>query len=148
MLINGKNILTTKTQMREKNNKVLILGGSSDIAYALIINLLEKNYKIDAQYNKNSLRLIKLKKNYGNLNLVNLNFDKLNDKNYYTIIKKKFNKRYSVLVNLVGYTDSLSFDKTNLAKSIKSIKINFLIPNCITKLIVKNMLKKHKVPGY
>ena len=45
-----------------KKNHILILGGSSDIGIETIKILLEKNWKVTAQYSSNSKKLINLKK--------------------------------------------------------------------------------------
>ena len=58
-------------------NKILILGGSSDIGIEVIKKLYKKNYKISAHYSKNKKSLIKFK----SLNLIKLDFNKVNEKN-------------------------------------------------------------------
>lgn len=141
MPTNGKNILTVKMS-NSNNNRILILGGSSDIGIELINFFLNKNYLVDSHYNKNSLELKKIQKKNSNLKLIRINFDKVDSKNYEKVIKKFFNNNYTSYINLIGYTDNLSFENTNLSSLSKSLKINFLIPFFITQFIVKKMLKK------
>ncbi len=141
MPTNGKNILTVKMS-NSNNNRILILGGSSDIGIELINFFLNKNYLVDSHYNKNSLELKKIQKKNSNLKLIRVNFDKVDSKNYEKVIKKFFNYNYTSYINLIGYTDNLSFENTNLSSLSKSLKINFLIPFFITQFIVKKMLKK------
>ena len=58
MPTNGKNILTVKMSNSNKN-RILILGGSSDIGIELINFFLNNNYLVDSHYNENSLELKK-----------------------------------------------------------------------------------------
>ena len=52
-------------------NKILILGGSSDIGIEVIKKLSKKNYKISAHYSKNKKSLI----NFKGLKLIKLDFN-------------------------------------------------------------------------
>ena len=141
MPTNGKNILTVKI-INSNKNRILILGGSSDIGIELINFFLNNNYIVDSHYNENSLELKKIQKKNSNLKLIRINFDKVDSKNYEKVIKKFFDNNYSSYINLIGYTDNLSFENTNLSSLSKSLKINFLIPFFITQFIVKKMLKR------
>ena len=124
-----------------KQFRILILGGSSDIAYDVIKHFLTKNYIIDAHFNKNSKDLKELKKNNNNLNLIKLDISKFNNKNYLQLIKKNFNYDYDIYINLIGYIDNKNFDNNNLSSITQSLNINFLIPLFIIQFIIKKMLK-------
>ena len=128
--------------MRNLKHRILILGGSSDIGIELINFFLNNNYLVDSHYNENSLKLKKIQKKNSNLKLIKINFDRVDSKNYEKVIKKFFNNKYTSYINLIGYTDNLSFEKTNLSSLSKSLRINFLIPFFITQFIVKKMLKQ------
>lgn len=120
---------------------ILILGGSSDIGVEVVKNFLRLNWKVYAHYSQNKKSLKALEQKFDNLKLIELNFSNYNNKNFEKIIKKKFNKNFHSFINLVGYTDSKSFDNTNLHNLIKTLSINTFIPIVIQKLIVKKMLK-------
>ena len=124
-----------------KKNHILILGGSSDIGIETIKILLEKNWKVTAQYSSNSKKLINLKKADA-LKTVKLNFSKINEKNYKKILKKNFNEKYDSFLNLIGYIDNKSFSTFNLDSAIKSISINAIIPMLIIKKIISKMIKQ------
>ena len=126
--------------MKNKNKRVLILGGSSDIGIEVVKDFLNMNWDVTAHYFKNKKKLKKLKNK--KLKLIHANFMKFNEKNTEKIISKKFSKKYDALINLVGYVDNKSFENTNLKSIIKTVKINALIPFLIEKKIVNKMLKQ------
>ncbi len=126
-----------------KDNRVLILGGSSDIAKDLIIHFIKKNYIVDAHFNNNSKKLKELEIKYKeSLNLIKLDFSKCNNKNYKNKIIKNFNNHYNIYINLVGYIDNKNFENNTLKNIETSLNINFLIPFFILQHIIKKMLKK------
>ena len=126
--------------MKNKNKRVLILGGSSDIGIEVVKDFLNMSWDVTAHYFKNKKKLKKLKNK--KLKLIHANFMKFNEKNTEKIISKKFSKKYDALINLVGYVDNKSFENTNLKSIIKTVKINALIPFLIEKKIVNKMLKQ------
>lgn len=125
-----------------ENLRILVLGGSSDIAINIINHYLKNGYIVDAHFNSNSKYLEKLKKKNRNLNLIKLNFSKLNDKNYIKIINKKFNYNYSAYINLIGYIDNKHFDEVNIKDLYSSLHINFVIPFFIMKFVIPKMLQQ------
>ena len=122
------------------NKKILILGGSSDIGLDLIRNLLKKHYTIYAHYSGNKTNLKKI--NNKKLKLIKLNFNKLNLNNADIHLKKNFTFKYDIIINLVGYVDQKSFEKTSLKTMYRSIKNNALIPFLVIQKNSKHMLKK------
>jgi 3-oxoacyl-[acyl-carrier protein] reductase len=125
-----------------KNLRILVLGGSSDIAINIINHYLKNGYIVDAHFNSNSKHLEKLKKKNKNLNLIKLNFSKLNDNNYIKIINKKFSFNYSAYINLIGYIDNKHFDEINIKDLYNSLHINFVIPFFIMKFVIPKMLQQ------
>jgi len=125
--------------MKDFKKRVLILGGSSDIGIQLIQNLLEDNWKIVAHYSSKNDKLIKLK--HKNLNLIQMNFKKINEKNYTKKINIFSKYKYDAFVNLIGFIDNRSLKNTNLKSLLEIFKINSFIPMLIMKKIVKSMLK-------
>jgi 3-oxoacyl-[acyl-carrier protein] reductase len=117
-----------------KSKKVLILGASSDIGLKTIDLYLNKGWKVFCHYNQNNKKLLTLKKNKKNIQLIQLNFKTQN--NLEKKIKIKFNHGYHTIINLIGYIDNKSFMKTKLKDTILSLTINALVPN----LIIKNNL--------
>ncbi len=124
-------------------NKILVLGGSSDIGVTVIKKLLQKNYYVTAHYSSNNRNLNNLKKNYKLLNLVKINFAKINSNNINKVISGKKLYNFSNIINLVGYIDNKSFLNTNLESMIKALKINVLIPTLIIRSNLNYMMKKN-----
>jgi len=117
---------------------VLILGGSSDIGYEVILKFLKNGWKVISQYNFNNKSLNKLKKNYAhNLLLIKSNFEK--NSSFNAFLKKINNLHISSLINLVGFIDNVSFEKANLENMKKCIQINTLVPILIQKKVIDKM---------
>ena len=124
--------------MKEKNKTILILGGSSDIGIETTSKFLSKGWKVIAHFNTNNNSLKKLKKIYSKeLFLIPANFKKRNAINLFFKKIKKFN--ILSFVNLIGYIDNISYQKTSLIPLINSLQINSLIPILIQKSLLKNM---------
>ena len=125
--------------MVKKN--ILVLGGSSDIGISLITDLLLKNHNVYAHYSANPFKLKKIKKKFKNLNIIKCDFrsyDLVKQKKLFSIFKKI---HFHGVVNLVGYIDNLSLEKSNIKTLNRSLNINALIPIIIEREIVKNMKK-------
>jgi NAD(P)-dependent dehydrogenase (short-subunit alcohol dehydrogenase family) len=125
-----------------KNRNVLILGGSSDIGIEVVKNFLELKWNVHAHYLKNKKNLVFIKKKHKSLKITKFDFGSYNNLKIEKNLKVKFNKSYDTVINLIGYTDNVSFEKTNLKKLIKSLATNALIPILLQKIIVKKMLSK------
>ena len=116
---------------------ILVLGGSSDIGFEVIKNLLSLDYKVSA------LRITIIFK-LRNMSFINkLDFTNFNNSKNCKIIKSKFNGKYDSIINLVGYIDNKSFQSTNLKSIIKSITSNAIIPILIQRNAIKHMLSKN-----
>ena len=126
-----------------KSRNVLILGGSSDIGIEVIRIFLKRQWKVTAHFSKNKKKLENIRRKTKDLNLIKFNF--LNYKNYNVekLIKRKFNKKYDSVVNLVGYIDNKGFENTNLKSILKSLATNTILPILIEKMLVKKMLNNN-----
>lgn len=124
-----------------RKKHILVLGGSSDIGVVTIKILLNKGWKVTAQYSSNKAKLVNLKIN-NTLELVKMDFTKANDGNCEKILKNKFNNKFDSFLNLVGYIDNKSFMNFDLKSAIRSVKVNAIIPMLIVKKVIKNMLKQ------
>ena len=126
-----------------KSRNVLILGGSSDIGIEVIRIFLRRQWKVTAHFSKNKKKLENIRRKTKDLNLIKFNF--LNYKNYNVekLIKRKFNKKYDSVVNLVGYIDNKGFENTNLKSILKSLATNTILPILIEKMLVKKMLNNN-----
>ena len=116
-------------------SKVLILGASSDIGIEVVKLFLKNNYVIDAHYSKNIAKL----KRYKNLKIIKSNFSTENEKN----ILKKFSSNYSIIINLIGYVDSQSFENFKTLSLFNTLKVNTVIPFLIIRKSISSM-KKNK----
>jgi len=128
--------------MKTRINHVLILGGSSDIGIEVVKYFLKNGWLVSAHYNKNSKKLKNLRNQYSFLEIVSLDFNKINESNYKKNFLKKFNKSYDSIINLIGYIDNKNFYNTKLSNSMKSILINGIIPLLIIQNIIPFMIKR------
>ena len=88
------------------NNKVLILGASSDIGHAVVLKFLENNYKVYAHYNSNKPNIFSK-----NINYLKSDFLKVKDFEKFKLKIKKIN--FSYFVNLIGFIDNKNFNIVN-----------------------------------
>lgn len=119
--------------------KALILGASSEIGLEVVKKFLSKGWDVVAHCNSNGNELFKIKKKLitNKLIILKFNFEKSSSlKKFFKKIKKH---QFGSFINLVGYIDNVSYEKTSLESLIKSIKINSLMPLLIQKNILKNM---------
>ncbi len=113
-------------------NKILILGGSSDIGSELINHLIKtEKYLIHIHYNSNKPKIRNNNIKYIKINLQNL-----------TNLKKKIDSDYDIIINLVGYVKKISFSKFKINDIFESIKINSIAMFIAIDLSLKNMIKK------
>jgi NAD(P)-dependent dehydrogenase (short-subunit alcohol dehydrogenase family) len=126
--------------MNNQSKHVLILGGSSDIGIEVIKDFLKVGWNVTAHFFKNKKKLKLLQKKSKNLDIIQFNFSKINEKKLEKLISQKFKKNYDSIINLVGFIDNKSFEKTNLKTLLHSLTINTLVPILIEKKLVKNML--------
>lgn len=125
--------------MIKKN--ILVLGGSSDIGISLINDLLLKKHMVYAHYSTNSSKLKAMQKKFKNLDIIKCDFKSYNSskqKRLFSVFKKI---HFHGVVNLVGYIDNLSLEKSNIRTLNKSLNINALIPIIIEREIINNMKK-------
>ena len=122
------------------SKNVIILGASSDIGLKLTEKFLKNNYKVNAHYHRSLKRINNLSKNYKNLNKLKLNLaDSSIVKKF---LKKKIFSNNDIFINLVGFTDNISFEKFDEKNLINSLKVNYINPTMIMKDCLKNMLDK------
>ena len=126
--------------MNKKN--ILVLGASSDIGNEVIKIFLKNNWKVYAHYNKNS-KIFKSKdilfKN--NLRIIKADFSKIEQFNKFSKLAKKI--KIDSFINLVGYLDNVSFQKTNLKSLTKSVQVNAIIPLMMQRDLIKKMEKNN-----
>jgi len=124
-----------------KNKKIFILGASSDIGVEVVKEFISNNWLVYAHYNKNIRSLKKL--NLKNKKLKLLQFD-LSNFNKLDVFCKKISKiGFHSYINLVGYLDNKSFFNSKLNETVKSLKINTLLPIFIQRSLLKKMSKQN-----
>ena len=120
--------------------KVLITGASSGIGRDLARAFAKRGYDL-VLIARNKERLSNVKKELDSL--VNVQIDLIDVSSVENCIKKK--KKYpdiDILVNNAGFGDCGYFNKTNLDKEINMIDTNIKAYHVLTKLYIKNMIKK------
>ena len=116
--------------------KVLILGGSSDIGLELAKKFLDKKtYNVDLHYQSNSTTIKNLK---NRCKLIKADLSILSSQS----IIKKFDNNYDIIVNLVGYISGKSFEKFTIKSIEKTLRINSFIPMLIIRKSLNKMIKK------
>ncbi len=120
---------------------ILILGGSSDIAFELIPKLLNRGCKVTAHYSKNSKRLNSLMKKNKNLKIFKKDFSNLSNSNLNRFLKIKEVSNNDTIINLIGFMDNKTFNNTSMDQTINSLKINMLIPIFIIRKNLGYMTK-------
>ena len=126
--------------MKNKKKRVLILGGSSDIGIEVVKNFLKQNWDVSAHFFNSIKNLKTLKKKYKNLDFIKFNFGGDNYVKTEKLMLKKFSRKYDSVINLIGYIDNKSFEKTNLNSILRSLTINAILPILLEKKLVNKML--------
>ena len=125
----------------KKNNRVLILGASSDIGMTVVEKFLKEDWYVFAHANKSTNRFKKFSMFRKKFKILQCNLANQNQ------VKKliKFTTKTEIVsyINLVGYLDNISYKKTNFKTLIKSITVNTLAPNLIKRSLIKNMERKN-----
>ena len=116
--------------------KVLILGGSSDIGISVINEYLLNDYLVFAHYNSNIKNF-----NSNRVKWIRCNFK--NETSFNAFFSKIKHNNFSSIINLVGYIDNKTLEKSNLNNILDSIKINFIYPSLITNYFSKKMVKNN-----
>ena len=115
--------------------RILILGGSSDIAESLVAKINEKKYDVFLHYNSNKPK-IKNKK----IRLIKQNFIALSNPKIKNILKKF--KNFEIIINLLGYIDNKTYKNATYNDIIKNFNINFFAPYFIIRNSLNYMNQK------
>lgn len=123
-----------------KNNQVLIIGGSSEIGLSIIKLYHSKKYKILAHYNKGNKNFFDfVKKN--KIKTIKFNFLTSNKK-IENFSKKKIFKKFNILIIASGHIMEIPFIKTNIGDLEKIFKVNFYPSFLLTQSLGSEMNKK------
>jgi len=123
----------------KKMKSVLILGASSDIGISVVKKFINEGWYVFAHGNKNTNQLKKLNNVNNEIKIIKCDLN--NTKDVKKLIKVISNSKISSFVNLVGYSDNISYSGTDLKSLIKSLTINTLAPTLIKRSLIKNMKK-------
>lgn len=126
----------------KKFKHALILGGSSDIGIEVVKNFLYLGWQVTAHFNKNYKSLKSLEKRFKNLKLIKFDFNNFQNLSIENLIKKKFNRKYDSIINLIGYIDNKAFETATFTSILRSLTANAILPILIERNSVKKMLAK------
>ena len=107
------------------------------------INIVTHSHVMQ-DYAKRNIEKIKSKRDKNKeIKIIKLDFSKIKTGNASVSLKKKFNFKYDIVINLIGYVDNKGFENSSLESMVTSIKINALIPLIIFRGAIKYMVKKN-----
>ena len=120
--------------------KVLITGASSGIGRELSYEYAKLGYDLILVARRKS-RLKEIKKNIKtNCKIIELDLS-IKD-NCYKLYNMTKNENIDILINNAGFGLFGEFYKTNLDKELEMINVNIVAPHILTKLFLKDMVKK------
>ena len=120
----------------------VVTGGASGIGLELVKLLIEDNYKVFiVDNNKNNLE--QLKKSLNPKYFVGIKEDMSCLSSPKKIYKKLKNENIDVLINSAGFGDYGKFHKTDWKKEEKMINLHVVNTTHLTKLFLKDMVKKN-----
>ncbi len=120
--------------------KALITGASSGIGYSIAKYLSSLNYDLIVVARRKE-KLEELKKQVKtNVKIICLDLSK--EENCYKLYELTKKDNIDILINNAGFGDFGEFDKTNLDRELEMINVNIKSVHILTKLYLKDMLKK------
>ncbi len=121
--------------------KALVTGASSGIGRDIARYLSSKGYDlIITAIDKSSLEEV-AKELKTNVKIIAL--DLANEENVYKLYEETKNEAIDVLINNAGFGLFGDFSKTNLDKELDMINVNIKAPHILTKLYLKDFVKKN-----
>lgn len=120
---------------------VLITGASSGLGKEMTLYLSSLGNKIYA-VSRDKKKLDKIYHHYDNIET--LEFDLRNYDSCLKLYNKLKNKNIDILINNAGFGDSGNFSKTSLTKELDMIDLNIKAYHILTKLFLKDFIKKDK----
>jgi len=123
-----------------KNNKIIILGASSDIGVETVKLFLNNNFTVLAHYNKSKKNLIKIK----NKKLQLFKYDLKRIFQFEKFVKK--NQRLfsdcSHYTNLCGYLKTIKIGSASIKDYYDHLNVNYFSNFIISKYLIKGMIKR------
>ena len=121
--------------------KALVTGGTSGIGYSISKELDKRGYDLIIVGNER-----KINDNNFNNNVRFISLDLSKKENCYKLYEMVKEEDIEVFINNAGFGLFGSFDKTSLDTELNMINVNVVAPHILTKLFLKDMMKKNK--GY
>lgn len=121
--------------------KAVVTGASSGIGRDIAINLVSRGYKVYAVARR-SQRLEELKKEIGD-NIVPLVYDISKEEDCFTLYNEIKDENIDILVNNAGLGVFGFFSDTDLEKELTMIDTNIRAVHVLTKLFLKDFLKRN-----
>lgn len=119
----------------------LVTGASSGIGEKIAFYLASLKYDLCVvARDKNKLNY--LYKNFS-VNVIKIGLDLTKEKNCYKLYEMLKDKNIDILVNNAGFGDAGNFIETSLDKELNMIKLNINAYHILTKLFVKDFVKRN-----
>ncbi len=122
--------------------KALITGASSGMGYCFAKELSKRGYDLIIVARRKK-RLEKLKKELSTKVEI-MEIDLAKEENVFKLYEKTKDKNIDFLINNAGFGLFGSFDKTSLDKELEMINVNIKAYHILTKLFLKDFMKKNK----
>ena len=124
--------------------KALITGASSGIGKCMAYELAKRNIDL-ILVARNKEKLENIKKEL-NVSVKIITLDLIKEKNVYKLYELTKDDKIDILINNAGFGLFGTFDKTDLNRELEMIDLNIKAYHILTKLFLKDFLKRKK--GY
>lgn len=119
---------------------ILLTGASGNLGINIIKQLLDKPYRIFAQYSSNNYELLEIQKNNSNITLLRANFED-NCKDFLEVISQNNIDIFICNSGIINHPKS--FLQVDEDEWYSVMRVNFDFPRIICKHLLPNMLKNN-----
>ncbi len=126
--------------MQILNQWAVVTGASSGLGYCYCQLLLAKGYHL-LGVSRNAQGILKLKKDYPNLQIKAYDLDLSDLENVYKLFNLTKKLNITIVINNAGYGISGEFKDINLASELNMLNLNINATHILTKLFTERFLK-------